>query len=1000
MSQDANLAIESLSKTAALNIPAEQVIKDLPTGLSGLYSQQLQALDDQTRQLLLVALRWVMCGEGKIDSTLVADELENTYFLADERESKRKAEEVEDDIEDSMSEEDDDDSSDSDEEDVDPQSPSPDHYGPEDDERDAILRLKAADRNFLNFDEENNMALQHKSVRDYIEYQKSLPGDEEKLCRRCLERYGVNSALEAGSKHGHLEMALYCVRMLNSEAFRGKFLVKPDSDDEWVTLSGARQSVDHQADEEETMEEKIEEANESENTSRTEVVPDTHGHPPVTPIADHSDDDETEPKTTDPEHTLVTRGGRTGRTGGGSEMLYFLRTLVHRPPSEGGDSESGRSVSKATNATLERPTANVAGQTTESDAQKRYEMTHWHYHVREAERHWAAHERNSDKWKMLYEQIDKLFADDGVLLTWQRLVVPQHASQSLDTLEPHIHIAARFGIMRFLRRAVEEMSGDVNLRNENDSTLLHLACLGTGGFLGIELLVEHGADINARESEIVGGGTPLHNLVRCNGPPHLVRYLMAHGADPTLPTIDKDGTTVLHMAVLARNLEIVEALLEYEPPREEGKERVDVNAPDNTGETALHRLFAWPAAPEKLLRLLLDRGADVNAQDRDSQAPLYEATLTGNLAATRVLLEKGADVDDLENIFGRTALHEAVDTKNADIVQVLLEAGADPLVQDKGLRNAISIAVYRKDATILKLVLDTVITRVQRASFSLSAVEAAAAGLASPDMRGDTPLHIAASHGHATIVNMLLKASIDLGNAGTAALATATNRHGNTPLHSAAGRGYVDTVAILLQHGADVHARNVQGASALDLAIRFWRTRGVMDSHGGGSSGDGCQNNSGTINLLFKSKAALSDLDLCRDLFDVAIESASVDICVKILEEHQDSHNIASREDRHAWTPLMVACQTRQADIAALLKPYDAQGLLEKLDFQTSYVAGMPPTRWNVDLDDKIARLSVSEDGLEVSRVDTCMILSQQRSIMITHSTCYISICAGPNLRW
>ncbi|KAJ2985079.1 hypothetical protein NUW58_g5724 [Xylaria curta] len=274
---------------------------------------------------------------------------------------------------------------------------------------------------------------------------------------------------------------------------------------------------------------------------------------------------------------------------------------------------------------------------------------------------------------------------------------------------------------------------------------------------------------------------------------------------------------------------------------------------------------------------------------------------------------EGADVDDLEIVFGRTALHEAVDKNDADMVHVTARCWCDPLRQDKGLRNCISIATYRKDSTILGIILDAVVARLRPSSTSAYATDA------------------------------------DLGNVDIDVLVTTTNRHGNTPLHSAAKRSYADTAAILLQHGAN-----------------FWRTQGVLDSHGGNSDVDGDQNSSRTVKLLIDSKATLTDLTLCRDLLGVAIESSSIEICLWLVEQHQHCHEIATREDCHGWTPLMVAFQARQADIAALLKPYDTQGLLEKLERQPEYVAGLSPTRWNVNLEDKLVRIALSTDGLEV----------------------------------
>jgi ankyrin repeat protein len=40
--------------------------------------------------------------------------------------------------------------------------------------------------------------------------------------------------------------------------------------------------------------------------------------------------------------------------------------------------------------------------------------------------------------------------------------------------------------------------------------------------------------------------------------------------------------------------------------------------------------------------------------------------------------------------------------------------------------------------------------------------------------------------------------------------------HGQTPLYWAAGKGHTATTALLVQHGANVHARDTAGRTALD----------------------------------------------------------------------------------------------------------------------------------------------------------------------------------------
>lgn len=74
-----------------------------------------------------------------------------------------------------------------------------------------------------------------------------------------------------------------------------------------------------------------------------------------------------------------------------------------------------------------------------------------------------------------------------------------------------------------------------------------------------------------------------------------------------------------------------------------------------------------------------------------------------------------------------------------------------------------------------------------------------------------TPLHYAASGGHAAVINLLLEHS---------AYIDAESPNGSTPLMMAAMYGSVASVKLLLQEGADPKLRNQQGLTALDFAQR------------------------------------------------------------------------------------------------------------------------------------------------------------------------------------
>ncbi len=77
----------------------------------------------------------------------------------------------------------------------------------------------------------------------------------------------------------------------------------------------------------------------------------------------------------------------------------------------------------------------------------------------------------------------------------------------------------------------------------------------------------------------------------------------------------------------------------------------------------------------EVARLLLERGADVNAPAFDDMTPFAAACLEGNAAVAQLLMERGAEV-----VFRRDEeplLHLVCDHGDAHVAQLLLQRGAN-----------------------------------------------------------------------------------------------------------------------------------------------------------------------------------------------------------------------------------------------------------------------------------------------------------------------------------
>ncbi|MEO8100518.1 MAG: ankyrin repeat domain-containing protein [Acidobacteriota bacterium] len=144
-----------------------------------------------------------------------------------------------------------------------------------------------------------------------------------------------------------------------------------------------------------------------------------------------------------------------------------------------------------------------------------------------------------------------------------------------------------------------------------------------------------------------------------------VQKLILQKANVNAPQVD--GSTALHWAVQANDLELADLLI---------KTGAKVAAPNVTGSTPLQLAAVNGSAP--MLERLLAAGADPNALlTKSGDTALMMASRTGKVDAVKVLLDRGAKVNTQETWGGTTALMWAVSEKHAEATKLLIERGAD-----------------------------------------------------------------------------------------------------------------------------------------------------------------------------------------------------------------------------------------------------------------------------------------------------------------------------------
>ncbi|KAG7161381.1 Kinase D-interacting substrate of 220 kDa B-like 2 [Homarus americanus] len=166
---------------------------------------------------------------------------------------------------------------------------------------------------------------------------------------------------------------------------------------------------------------------------------------------------------------------------------------------------------------------------------------------------------------------------------------------------------------------------------------------------------------------------------------------------------------------------------------------------------------------KRVVNFLMDRGADLNHQNRQAETALTWAAYGGHYEVCKMLLDHGA-LPDLHNALGSTGLSFAAREGHPEIAKLFLEYNAS----------------------------------VNMETFS-----------------GDTPLTWATLKNHDDIIKILLEYDADV---------THANLNDRTPLYLAAKNGHHQVVEQLLQHCPDLSITDYSDNSALDIANKMHQT--------------------------------------------------------------------------------------------------------------------------------------------------------------------------------
>jgi N-acyl-D-amino-acid deacylase len=209
-------------------------------------------------------------------------------------------------------------------------------------------------------------------------------------------------------------------------------------------------------------------------------------------------------------------------------------------------------------------------------------------------------------------------------------------------------------------RVLLDHGADVNTKSDDLRTPLTIAATRQGNAATVKLLLDRGANPNPNPKPEMG--SPLIQAGSA-GDPEMMQLLMARGAD-----VKTAAEPLLVSAITNRCAKCLDMVIAQNPDRQAVTGAL-------IGTAAL--------ADVNTVKLLLDRGADVNAIDPFGRSPLMYATVSDllRLDVVKLLIDRGADVNAtnrhrLSGDANQTPLEIASLHGNTPIVDLLIKAGA------------------------------------------------------------------------------------------------------------------------------------------------------------------------------------------------------------------------------------------------------------------------------------------------------------------------------------
>ena len=389
-----------------------------------------------------------------------------------------------------------------------------------------------------------------------------------------------------------------------------------------------------------------------------------------------------------------------------------------------------------------------------------------------------------------------------------------------------LHLAAGHGHLDLCITLLTEFSADCNVYDDNNDTPLNVA-IKSGNTKTVHFLAhECGCKV------CIKGYDPkplLHQICVSGSTIMLEEMISDFNYDPA--SVDQEGNTLLHTAVVHRKSDMVEIIITVY------SRCCPVDSRNSRGQTPLH--LACITDNARIANILILHEATINLRDENHETPLKKAYALKNRNVFSTILHtsgyKSTEIDtsllyqvckhgsvelldvllfdfhmnpaSIVDDHGNTALHIATSHAHKDIVTYLVNSGCPVDCRNFRGQTPLHLLCGKRLNDRVQFLLRWLVTELK-------------ADINSRDNQGNQPIHLSALSGHTDVITTLI---LDFG----CDPETRGSNH-RTLLHQAFSSGHTSTAKVLVEmFHLSIHSTDSDGNTALYLSSLYEQQESV-----------------------------------------------------------------------------------------------------------------------------------------------------------------------------